>query len=150
MAWEDRPHKAATSVDDSIIIRMQGTTESEWLDLGDILGMPPPTAFDVPLIDVTHMQTPPNTREFAGARPNPSQLQIRLGYRPGSEEEGRIKAAKGQTKTFRVEYRTASLVQTFDAVVINWAPGEVTAEGVRYEGVLTLQISGEVDEDDGT
>lgn len=144
MAFEYHEHTADTAYDNPPQLKMKDS--STFIQIGDIYSMPPPVGFTTTTIDMTHLGTPKGTREFAGGRPDPVQLSITLGYALDSPGFRALQAAKGQIKEFEISYGGLSLVHTFSAIVMSFDPAAIT-EGGRYEGTLTLQLTGNVSEE---
>lgn len=143
MAFTEYAHTAQTELENAPQLLIK--KDAEFIPVGDIYSMPPPIGFSTTLIEMTHLASPGKGREYKGARPEPVQLSVQLGYALGAAGIEAVLARKGDVAEFRVEYSGSATVHTFEAVVMSFTPGDITVGG-RWEGTLVLQISGEVTE----
>lgn len=144
MAFQTYTYTADT--DFSNAPQLQIKSGASFIPVGDIVSMAPPVGFETNVVEVTHLASPNGTREFAPGRPNPVTLTATIGYSLGSPGFQAIQNAKGTTTEFKVVYSGSAVEHSFSAIVMSFQPSEVSVDGGRWQGTLTLQLTTEVSE----
>lgn len=98
-------------------------------------------------VEVTHLKSPQKRREFIAGLTDGGEVEVVLNYRPGSDTDALIRAARaaGNARAVRFiipdEDGTPGWQVDTTAIVRRYARGEVAAED-KIEATMTLRITG--------
>jgi hypothetical protein len=99
-------------------------------------------------VETTHLKSAGRRREYTVGMTDPGEIEVVLNFRPGSDTDALIEAARasGEDRYVRLgvpELGTLTYQYDFLASVLTYDKGEVTADG-KMEATVTLAINGAV------
>ena len=99
-----------------------GATPTEaFVAVAEVTSITPPSD-SVDVIDVTHMASPSNTREFIQGLTDPGEVSIDINFTPGSGSDTAIQAKRGAgTGNYQITF-PGGTVWTFAAFLTGYEP----------------------------
>lgn len=99
-----------------------------------------PPSWSRDTVDVTHMDSPDNTKEFIGGMVEAGEAKITINYLP-SVADAMLAAFMAETGRYRIIFAGGTVALEFDGVVTGYEIGDVTT-GDKMSATITIKASG--------
>jgi len=130
----------------SVFAIMAENSPDNFVDIGEITNISPPS-FSLDQVDVTHMQSPNNYREFIPGLIDPGEASFDMNFVPGSASDLRIQELMNLSpgtdhrRTMKITYPN-HVTWSFSGMVTGYEPAVPVDD--KMTATVTIKVSGQI------